>query len=237
MNYKFEFDGFTNRMIWDEKLRKFVVEEDSTGKSADGEWIWIEGYKGTNANMRCRDDFQYELGKRYDKSDDEEIVVCSNGFHLCLKLSDVFDYYGVCNGHRFFKVLALVRKSDVEKYNLKGPDEWNHKPSMGQFSRTFRLGDTKLAAKSIVLLEELTMGEIFKRIPVAKDWSDTEKKMALAIGVSAVEDYRKSKELTELGYSEAFANHIVTANKFDIAKAVGSQTDLSMDMKVWVIFN
>ena len=44
------------------------------------EWIWVEGYKGTDKNMCCRD-YQYEIGKQFDMSDDEEIKECSSGFH------------------------------------------------------------------------------------------------------------------------------------------------------------
>ena len=79
------------------------------------EWIWVEGYKGTDKDMKCRD-FQYGLGVQYDMPEDQEIQECESGFHLCLYLSDVFHYYEVGCGNRFFKVKALVRKVDKESY-------------------------------------------------------------------------------------------------------------------------
>lgn len=84
-------------------------------KTESEEWIWVDGYKGTKSDMTCNG-YQYELGKRYVMPPDEDIVECASGFHLCLILNDVFDYYSIHNNNRFFKVKALVRKSDYEEY-------------------------------------------------------------------------------------------------------------------------
>ena len=43
-----------------------------------------------NSDMTCRD-FQYEEGKTYKIDGEPEL--CYRGFHACLKLLDVFDYY------------------------------------------------------------------------------------------------------------------------------------------------
>ena len=49
-----------------------------------------KAYKGFNADMTCRD-FQYKEGKTYELKG--EPILCEQGFHACLSLSDVFNYY------------------------------------------------------------------------------------------------------------------------------------------------
>ena len=52
------------------------------------EWVWIEGYKGTYRDMTCANDYQFELGKRFDMDcEGDEIKQCEKGFHLCLTLA------------------------------------------------------------------------------------------------------------------------------------------------------
>ena len=47
-------------------------------------------YKAFNADMTCRG-FKYEEGKTYKL--DCEPILCELGFHACLNLKDVFNYY------------------------------------------------------------------------------------------------------------------------------------------------
>ena len=63
----------------------------------------MKGYKGTDKDMCCRG-MQYEIGKTFHA--DGKIEVCDNGLHFCIRLTDVFDYYGQGNGNRFFEVEA-----------------------------------------------------------------------------------------------------------------------------------
>lgn len=49
-----------------------------------------KAYKGFSGDMKCRD-FQYEEGKTYGF--DGKPILCECGFHACLSLSDVFNYY------------------------------------------------------------------------------------------------------------------------------------------------
>ena len=49
-----------------------------------------KAYKAFKADLTCRD-FQYEEGKTYEI--DCESKLCNRGFHACLNLLDVFDYY------------------------------------------------------------------------------------------------------------------------------------------------
>jgi hypothetical protein len=190
----------------------------------DEEWIWVEGYKGTDKDMKCLD-FQYELGVQYDMPDGQAIKECKSGFHLCLSLYDVFGYYSIGHGNRFFKVKALVRKTDKNKC----------RPSF-QIGREYYSfpSQNKLAAKSIIFTSELTYDEILKDTD-AEGLPEEYKKTAIDISVSiAVLDYQVSI-LEEDGYSLPFATHMAKTGLFDIAHAAGSQKDLSMDMKVLAI--
>lgn len=49
-----------------------------------------KAYKAFNSDLTCRD-FQYEEGKTYEIEDEPKI--CLRGFHACLRLTDVFNYY------------------------------------------------------------------------------------------------------------------------------------------------
>lgn len=193
------------------------------------EWIWVNGYKGTDKNMQCLG-YQYELQKCFDISDEKEVKKCEHGFHLCKDLNDVYGYYDVGNGNRFFEVKALVRKDDYESYT----NGLNWTISHGMVYPCS--SNDKLVAKSIIFTRELTVDEIVKHLNV-DDWSEDDKKMILEIGYNETLGVVHIRELVKLGYSEAFAKIIANSGKFDVAQAVGTQKDLSMDMKVWVIFN
>ena len=181
------------------------------------EWVWVEGYKGTDKDMKCRD-FQYELGKQYDMSYDEAIIVCGRGYHLCRELRDVFRYYEFENDNRFFEVKALVRKSDYDNYYM----------SSIYYGR-------KLVAKSIIFTRELSLDELCKCYGI-EAWAEEHKKIARTFGIPQAEHIIRTEELTKLGYSETFAQLLATNEYFDIARRVSSQEGLSVDMKVWTIF-
>lgn len=212
-----------------------VPDSDASAKtdSAD-EWIWVEGYKGTNRNMCCRD-YQFELGKQFDMPEGSEIDLCHSGFHLCKNLRNVYNYYNILDGNRFFKVKALVRERDADNPMRSGASIW----------RNGLNGEDKLASKSIVFLEELSTEEIFDAYgrDEMKAWSLEDKTLAREKGVSYVRELIRHRDdpvkiatLVELGYSETFARYIVVDREaYGIAFAVGSQKDLSMDMKVFMI--
>jgi hypothetical protein len=193
------------------------------------EWIWVEGYKGTDKDMKCRD-YQYELGVQYDMADDENIEVCKNGFHLCLKLCDVYSYYDIGDGNRFFKVRALVRKSDMDKYSSQHYVSWDHRMYYTG------MGNNKLTSKSIIFLSELTPNEIISGV-IIHDLPSQYYQMAIDHSIKYAFDTYHKDALIEDGYSEAFTHHIISVNKFDIAHAVASQKDLSMDVKVLYILH
>lgn len=191
-------------------------------------WVWVEGYKGTDRDMKCQG-FQYELGTTYQMPR-EKVSECSTGFHLCLNMDDVQQYYPIGGGNRYFKVRAMVRLSDKNEYG-RYPEYDSNNPYSYLIHHHPR---NKLVAAEIEFLEELTVDEILSDTR-AKYWSDDYKKLAIEISIKAAETEMLTTELTELGYSLPFASYLVNHKKFDIAKAVGSQEDLSMDMKVLMI--
>lgn len=194
------------------------------------EWIWIVGYKGTNSDMSCRD-LKYELGKRFEMDEDTKIVACASGFHLCLNLRDVFDYYEIGKDHRFFEVKALVRKSDIEDYTTTTRRPYSGKPTKSLYN----FDNRKLVSKAIEFVRECTLDEIFKDT-IAANWPEKYKKLALSSGIPEIEYKVKAEDLLQYGYSLPFAEFITRKGRYEEAKAIGSQTDLSMDMKAMLIF-
>jgi hypothetical protein len=202
-----------------EKLDKDIEVTYGSSTLPEEEWIWVEGYKGTDKNMRCRD-FQYELGKQFDVDKEKEVNACHNGFHLCLDLNDVFEYYPIGKSNRFFKVKALVHKADKEDYGKYFM--WNK--------------NDKLAAKSIIFTEELPIDKIFEPIwPV--EIPNRYRVFALETDLNTALSQYNIDTLVDDGYSLAFAKHLENEGLFETAHAVGSQKDLSMDMKVLYILN
>lgn len=190
------------------------TETPETESETVEEWIWVTGFKGTDKDMCCRG-YQFALGEVFNMPDDTEIKECESGFHFCNYLYQAQRYYPVRNNNRFFVVAGLVRKKDYERH-----------------------GD-KLAAKSIKFLNELTVDQILEPFFDAewlKDWSEDDKQLALSVGVDQVIAVRARRELVTLGYSETFAGYLIDIGKYEIAKVAASQPELSMDMKVLMIF-
>lgn len=196
------------------------------------EWIWVTGYKGTDKNMKCRD-YQYEMNKCFDISGDVEVEKCAHGFHLCKNLKDVYQFYPIDNGNRFFEVRALVRKEDYESYIGGNGQTVVFKNGHACIVS----GYNKLVSKSIIFVRELTVDEILAHYNGISDWSDDDKRIIIDSGISKARLTVNVRKLVEVGYSETFAKTIARDDKFDIAYAVGTQEDLSMDMKVWIIYN
>ena len=71
--------GLTSMTIGDKTYKKQTV---TNGK--------CKAYKAFNVAMKCRG-FQYKEGKTYEI--DGEPMLCNKGFHACLNLADVFNYY------------------------------------------------------------------------------------------------------------------------------------------------
>lgn len=211
-----------------DKELNIPTEEKEPEPEKEEEWIWVEGYKGTDKDMQCRG-YQYELGKRFDMPEDATIEECESGFHLCRDLKDVFAYYTVGDDHRYFRVKALVRKNDYEKY---GTNRGGYLFTLGRID--------KLVAKSIEFISELTVDELCDAVidkEYIDDFTDEDKKRVISLGIAKACGIMRQRKLIEMGYSVAFADYIIRKNKFDVAYAVASQEELSMDVKAMLIFN
>lgn len=221
-------------------IKDNITQEDimSTTKTVEkDEYIWVKGFKGTDKDMRCQDDYQYELGKQFDLDEDVEPMVCSKGFHFCKKLENVFRYYKIGNGNRFFEVEALVKKSDIEPKKSDtvraGFDPWS------KMYRSFNLYEDKYAAKSIRFIRELTVDEVFETVTDSdvREWAEEQKKRAMETNINTVRRDIRAFDLCAAGYSPAFAKYIsVDAGRYATAMAIASLTDVSMDVKVMAIF-
>lgn len=212
-----------------------IVEQSTPSE----EWVWVSGYKATDKDMCCRD-YQYELNKQVDVEEGAKVEDCIGGFHFCLKLEHVFNYYGVGKGHRFFEVSALVRKSDLEEYG-KRPKYKGDPSSPFYYSEKTMWGmchqrRDKLAAKSIIFLRELTPEEIFEHVN-HKNFTREEMQLALSATIGDVYEKRNRDELISLGFSELVAIWLVDNGKEDIAKTIMSQEGMSMDAKMLIIFS
>lgn len=195
----------------------------------DEEWIWVEGFKGMEKDMTCNE-MQYEIGGRYVHEGD--VKLCESGYHFCLNLKDVFGYYRLTNGRRYFRVRGLVRRNEVESYG----DHVLKKFSWGGVYSSY---NDKVVAKEIIIEDELTSEEIFSMV----DMSDKVKgeeyfEIARRKGTDDAFTEWQCDQLTECGYSKPFVEMLryMSTEKRNRAIAVGSEPDLSMDMKCWIIF-
>lgn len=178
-------------------------------KPNDDEWIWVKGYKGTNANMVCDPEpgvsMQYELGKHYVI--DGEPKLCENGFHFCMLLEDVLSSFYKFNlisrekRNRFFECEALVRKKDALDYGKMVYDDF------------LQYTINKLVAKEIVLLREVPTEDLLAAIHKRGSylWIDTAEEFD---SIESRDDYSvfaKKKALRLLGgkYNEAFATYFL----------------------------
>lgn len=127
--------------------KKPIYQEMNLSKE---EWIEVDGYKGLYDNMTAFKNFKYEVGKTYTKEDNCKVNACNYGFHFCLKLEDVFKFYHLCGDNKFFKVKAVVRKKDYERY--------------GRIEDLTEGRVNKLAAKEITLIEKVSDEEVLKAI-------------------------------------------------------------------------
>lgn len=223
MNEMFNFKLPTIEAL--KRVTEPVIEK---AVEAAEEWIWVEGYKGTDKNMRCKD-YQYELDKTFIMPDDVKIRECSRGFHLCLKLEDVFTYYDVKDGNRFFKVKALVRKADLESY---GKNE-----AIVYMGVSIPQIKTKLVSKSIEFISECSFEEVISSYTWPDDFTDEDKQIAWEFDKFKATEVKRSRKLVECGYSEAFAQYIATSmDRTERAIALADVPGLSMDVKALSIF-
>ena len=207
------------KFIMPRSLAKQMVIAGDGLNPIEEEYVWVEGYKGTDKDMRCRD-YQYRLGEQFDMPEGAEISLCSSGFHLCPKLDQVFGYYSVGDGNRYFRVMALVPKSQTEKQKTY----WGAMCDPDKYS-----------AKSIIFISECSTDEILRmafRPDQIEDLTEEEKQVVININMRTVNERRAVRELTALGYSEDMAKYAFSHDREKLAKVLASQTNISWDTRI-----
>ena len=111
--------------------KKYSVD-DRYFEAVPMDWIWVDAYKGTDANMVCKGK-QYRMGVEDTYGD--KVSLGSKGYHVCIDLKHCFNTYDYDFRNRFFKVRALVNAKD---YQYRNPN------------------NTTLVAKAIKFVEEIT---------------------------------------------------------------------------------
>lgn len=205
---------------------RFSLDTVTIPKEESDGWIWVEGYKGTKEDMSTHYDFKYELNKRYEI--DEEPVLCEKGFHFCKEFFDVFDYYPIGKKHRFFKVKALVKASHYDSYG-----------KYDYFTRT-----NKLVAKAIILTEEImpedVIEEYYTHYKTQERLDSKYNELLIAEGYKQAWDACYTKKLMNAGYTQEFAEYLITSCADDCVKravAIGNLPGASMDLKLKIIFD
>ena len=115
------------------------------------EWRTIKAYKGMSKDMLCRD-MQYEVGQTYTMPDDE-VKMCSSGYHACALLANVALYYPIFTS-RFFEVEIEYCPDDICDYH----STLYNNTYIGSYYRV----DSKIVGRKISILKELSEKEIYK---------------------------------------------------------------------------
>lgn len=114
------------------KVGKKYSVDDRFFEVVEQDWIWVDAYKGTDANMVCK-------GKQYRMNVEDnysgKVALGSKGYHVCTDLKHCFKTHDYDFRNRFFKVKALVNAKD---YQYRNPN------------------NTTLVAKAIKFVTEIT---------------------------------------------------------------------------------
>lgn len=223
----------------DEKERKKRELQRVIELQEQEEWVYVEGIKGMTEDMKGYDNFQFEVGKTYIK--DGLIEICKNGFHLSLNLEDVLHHYGLCKGNRFFKVRALVRKEDLDKYGtIIEVDNY--------FYGKQKIIKNKLVSKEIEILEEFSDEGLFEEYKEMKSgkskWIEDidDFKYCRKHGENKLAEAKLNVKLIVLGVNELLVN--ILTKDFDSIKSreifvdyveALSKEQLSRDMFIYLI--
>lgn len=97
----------------------------------------MKGYKGFNKDLKCYNNFQYEIGKEYE-TDKKSVRCTENGFHFCEYPLDIFKYYP---------------PSDSRYCEVEGD---------GQISRDDNNEDSKVAVSKIRIRSEIGLIDLIK---------------------------------------------------------------------------
>lgn len=202
--------------------------EPKTETIMEEDWVWIEGYKATDKDMKCRG-FQFELGKMFTY--EGALVGCKSGFHLCPELKDCFGYYKIGGGHRYFKVRALINIHQT--YSLDMPSFYSYTTKIGLMTET-----DKRVAKQIEFLEEISPEEIIK-MQYPDSYQTMNEKLKTNIIQHGPEMAFKIQSIDELKetniYSTEMVNMIVALDKIGLAYALAKE-NVSQDTRLNILF-
>ena len=71
------------------------------------EKVYMEGYKGFNKDLKCRDKQYYENSI----AEEDDAIICNKGIHFCKDPAEILEYYPMldddCNLNEFRRVEAL----------------------------------------------------------------------------------------------------------------------------------
>lgn len=203
-----------------------IVETKETETLPKEEWVWIEGYKATDKDMKCKG-YQFELGKMF--THEGELIACKSGFHFCPELMDCFYYYEIGNGNRYFKVRALINiHQTIEKHSYPYPSIISH---------TFMRDTNKRVARQIEFLEEVSLDEIFEtRFPVLCETMSEKRKMyIIQYGIEKAYKMQALDELKETNvYSQEIIDIIVSNDKIKLAYAL-TKENISQDTRLLIL--
>ena len=121
-------------------------------KEKEKEWRIIKAYKGMSKDMVCRD-MQYEIGQTYTMHDDD-VKMCSSGYHACAVLADVAVYYPIFTS-RFFEVEIEYSPEDMYMYHKASYDFYTF--SLPRHNKAV----SKIVGRRISILKELSEKEIY----------------------------------------------------------------------------
>lgn len=120
--------------------KKYSVD-DRFFEAVEQDWIWVDAYKGTDRNMKCKDK-QYRMNVEDTYGD--KVVLGSKGYHVALRIQDCFKTYDYDFQNRFFKVKALV---NAKEYRYHNPNNTTLVAKAIKFEREITEAPETLAAK------------------------------------------------------------------------------------------
>lgn len=66
--------GFVDPLTRQDTIEKLTIPEpEPAPEMPEEKWIWVDGYKGTDKDMKCRG-YQYEFGKQFDIPEGEVAI-------------------------------------------------------------------------------------------------------------------------------------------------------------------
>lgn len=193
-------------------------EPEPEEKLKEEKYVWVDGFKGTAANMTCYGNYQFELNKEFTAEGD--IEMCHNGFHFCDKLNSVFGFYPIEYGNRYFKVKAYVSETELNKT----PEYVFHHDIPYKID--------KRVARKIILTEEIGFEELLPYIQRKCRFISTKEDFELAQKIG-FDKYRRQyfmKNMVDSGFGETFLN-IIFDEIVDESHTYSSESRIEDTMK------